>query len=166
MQKHLQWLLRSGVLLGVVALAACNAGSMEEDAALERSGAELTCGVSQQCANGSTVSCGSASGVCTSGTDNGGWVECDGARTYCAPACTCSAARQFATATGAGDRCPIAYADARDALEAHVAAQCPAGACGIIEVENGCRAIGSGPWVSFEASLTYSYSCLEPANCQ
>jgi hypothetical protein len=39
-----------------------------------------TCNVSQQCSNGSTVSCSGQSGTCTTGSN---YVECSGTRKYC-----------------------------------------------------------------------------------
>lgn len=40
-----------------------------------------TCSVSQQCPNGSTVSCSGPTGTCTTGSN---YVQCNGNRTYCA----------------------------------------------------------------------------------
>lgn len=41
----------------------------------------VTCTVSRDCADGSPISC--SGDTCSSGSDNYGWVECDGNRTYC-----------------------------------------------------------------------------------
>ncbi|HSG41166.1 MAG TPA: hypothetical protein VLE27_16120 [Thermoanaerobaculia bacterium] len=49
-----------------------------------------SCNVSRNCAYGppSSVSCTSANGVCQSGPDNHGWVQCDGnPRIYCPGPC-------------------------------------------------------------------------------
>jgi len=37
-----------------------------------------------------TISCSSSTGDCHTGQDNNGWVECDGARTYCPPTPPCT----------------------------------------------------------------------------
>ena len=39
-----------------------------------------SCNVSQNCSNGSTISCSGQSGTCTTGSN---YVECGGTRTYC-----------------------------------------------------------------------------------
>ncbi|MCP3098253.1 hypothetical protein LZ198_05095 [Myxococcus sp. K15C18031901] len=167
MQTHLQWLWRSGVLLGVVALAACNAGGVEEGAVLESSEAELTCQVFQQCANGSSVSCGSASGVCNSGTDNGGWVSCDGTRTYCPSTtpCTCQPERQVLFGIGLSFNCTISYLNAKNDAYAQMAAQCPKGACNVVEARGGC-APTEPPDVQQQATVSLTFSCMGPPNCQ
>lgn len=46
-----------------------------------------TCTISQQCSDGSTVSCSGANGTCTSGSN---WVQCDGTRHTC-PSTSCEA---------------------------------------------------------------------------
>ena len=43
-----------------------------------------TCTISQQCSNGSTVSCSGPAGTCTSGYN---YVQCNGARSSCPTAC-------------------------------------------------------------------------------
>ncbi|MCP3098254.1 hypothetical protein LZ198_05100 [Myxococcus sp. K15C18031901] len=166
MQTHTQWLWRSGVLLGVVALAACNAGGVEEGAVLESSEAELACNVSQQCANGTSVSCTGAGGICISGTDSGGWVDCDGTRTYCPSTtpCTCQPTRFQVGTTGVSFSCNSAYIQARNTLLAQMAAQCPKGTCNAVETRYPCES--PDPETERAVGVSYEFSCMGPPNCQ
>ncbi|NTX38260.1 hypothetical protein HUA78_27815 [Myxococcus sp. CA033] len=145
-------------------LSACGAESPGGDGlTLENREAELSCQVTQQCTN-TTVSCGSASGVCTSGVDNGGWVECDGTRTYCpsVTACTCQPERRVVAGYGVHPRCAGAYLSAsRDARE-NAAAQCPRGVCNAVEERGECFATPE----EANADVTLTFSCMGPPNCQ
>ncbi|MCP3098255.1 hypothetical protein LZ198_05105 [Myxococcus sp. K15C18031901] len=152
------------VLLGV---AACNAGDPAEvDPTLESSEDSLVCNVSQTCPSGTPVTCSSASGVCNSGADNGGWVECDGVRTFCPPACTCGTTRYTATRSGEGATCGAAMSQARTLLTSAVTAKCPAGGCNSSDALGECVALGPNRTDGFRATITRTYSCKEPANCQ
>ncbi|MCE9669046.1 hypothetical protein LY474_14635 [Myxococcus stipitatus] len=167
MQTRTQWLWRSGVLLAVVGLAACNAtGAEEEGAVLESSEAELACNVSQQCANGTSVSCTGAGGICASGTDTGGWVSCDGTRTYCPSTtpCSCQPARMTIYATGFSFNCAAAYAAARIEAGNQTAGQCPKGMCNVVEVQEGC-VVTEPPEVQRAATVSITFSCMGPPNC-
>ncbi|MBZ4412040.1 hypothetical protein K8640_27860 [Myxococcus sp. XM-1-1-1] len=163
--------LRTRGLLSVVAvvmfgLTACNAGDpSEEQGVLESSEAAL-CSVEQSCPSGIPVTCSSAGSTCTSSPDNGGWVECDGIRTYCPPACTCGSTRYTATRSGEGATCGAAMSQARTLLTSTVAANCPAGGCNISDTLGQCIPLGPNRTDGFRASVTRTYSCKEPANCQ
>lgn len=165
MQIQISGLMLRGALLAVLALTACGTGEAPgaEDAALESSEAALACQVTQQCSNGTTVSCGSASGVCTSGTESGGWVECDGARKYCPVACTCGNTRLVETGRGTSFNCAAAYGLAQDDAYWRMEGRCPAGTCNVTEAQAGCSAAGS---VGQTARYTVTFSCNEPVNCQ
>lgn len=45
--------------------------------------ADTSCTVTRNCAYGNPITCGSATGSCSSGPDQNGWVQCDGNITYC-----------------------------------------------------------------------------------
>lgn len=47
--------------------------------------ASATCTVNRNCSGTPAISC--SGNVCSSGSSGTGWVECDGARTYCTPDC-------------------------------------------------------------------------------
>ncbi|NVJ28351.1 MULTISPECIES: hypothetical protein [Myxococcus] len=159
--------LWSGLLGVVLGLAACNAGDMsgEEASSLETSEAAL-CSVEQTCPSGAPVTCSSPTTGCTSGADNGGWVECDGVRTYCPPACTCGTTRYTATRSGEGATCGAAMSQARSLLGSVVTARCPAGGCNSSDIIGDCIALGPNRTDGFRASVTRTYSCKEPANCR
>nr|AYM52983.1 hypothetical protein [Myxococcus fulvus] len=166
MQIQSDVLWRRGVLLAVVMLAACNAGELDsEELSLESSEADLSCEVTQQCANGTTRSCSSASGICTSGADNGGWVECDGSRTTCPVACTCESARFTQQGFGMSFSCPAAWSFARNQAADLAFARCPKGLCNMEVVEDNCFRTHppNNPWAAY---VTMTYSCMGPANCQ
>ncbi|MFY2556091.1 hypothetical protein ACN469_00450 [Corallococcus terminator] len=165
MQIQISNLMRRGALLAVLALTACGTGAAPggEDLALESSEAALACQVTQQCSNSTSVSCSSASGVCASGTESGGWVECDGVRKYCPTvACTCGSTRLVETGRGTSFNCSAAYGLAQEDAYARMEGRCPAGACNVTEAQAGCSA-GSGGQT---ARYTVTFSCNEPANCQ
>ncbi|MCP3057732.1 hypothetical protein LXT21_02960 [Myxococcus sp. K38C18041901] len=150
--------------LVVTTLTACGGeSSVDDDLTLESSEAAVSCQVTQQC-TGTSVSCGSASGVCTSGADNGGWVQCDGTRTYCpsTTACTCQPQRFTVTGYGVHPRCSGAYAYAsQDAHEA-AALACPRGVCNTVEAQVDCIPAQ----VSASARVSLTFSCMGPPNCQ
>ncbi|MCP3162126.1 hypothetical protein LZ199_04395 [Myxococcus sp. QH3KD-4-1] len=168
MRMQTDELWRRGVLLAVVVLAACNAGEAEEGAlSLESSEAELSCQVSRQCTTAPAVSCSSANGVCSSGAENGGWVECDAARTYCPPACTCGSTRHVEEAGGYGFNCAQAYGKASEHAERRAARMCPAGACNLIETQVACDFLPEEPFPDqYTAIVSLEFSCKEPANCR
>ncbi|MCY1023413.1 hypothetical protein [Pyxidicoccus sp. MSG2] len=170
MDLRTSWLWRCGVVVVAVGLAACNAGEVSEEGgegtSLESAESSLVCEVSQTCASGISVTCSSASGVCTSGADGGGWVECDGARTYCPPACTCGTTRYTASRYGEGETCGAAAFQARGFLSEMVAAKCPAGGCNISDSFGTCVPLGPSRLDGFRITITRTYSCKEPANCQ
>jgi hypothetical protein len=148
----------------VATLTACGTDVQGDEASeLASSEAAVSCQVTQQCAN-TTVSCGSASGVCTSGADNGGWVQCDGMRTYCpaVTACTCQPERHAVLGFGTHPRCAGAYIKASDDAWAAAAAQCPRGVCNAVEEEGECFATRE----SASAEVSLVFSCMGPANCQ
>ncbi|MCE9669045.1 hypothetical protein LY474_14630 [Myxococcus stipitatus] len=162
--KSVVW--RSGLVAVLLGVAACGVGdSAELEPSLETSEDPLACTVTQTCANGTSVTCYSSSG-CTSGADNGGWVECDGVRTYCPPACTCGATRYTATRSGEGVTCGAAMTQARTLLTSVVTAKCPAGGCNSTDALGECVPLGPNRTDGFRASITRTYSCKEPANCQ
>lgn len=70
------------VLLGMTALVPVENARSES--------IESSCTVTRNCENGPpySISCTSASGTCSSGPENHGWVECDGSRQYCPPPCS------------------------------------------------------------------------------
>ncbi|NTX05304.1 hypothetical protein [Myxococcus sp. CA040A] len=166
MNLRLGWMW-SGVIAVALGLAACNAGDVsgEETGSLETSEAAL-CSVEQTCPSGTPVTCSSPTTGCTSGPDNGGWVECDGVRTYCPPACTCGTTRYTATRSGEGATCGAAATQARSLLTSTVAARCPAGGCAISDSLGTCVPLGPNRTDGFRMSITRTYSCKEPANCQ
>ena len=55
--------------------------------ALSSTAEASTCSISQQCPNGTTVSCTGSAGTCTSGSN---YVQCNGNRTYCTQSCSAS----------------------------------------------------------------------------
>ncbi|RJS14739.1 hypothetical protein DRW03_34335 [Corallococcus sp. H22C18031201] len=151
----------------VLALSACAGGVEGEDAAaLGTSESALSCDVTQACASGVSVTCSSVSGVCTSGADSGGWVECDGARTYCPPACTCGTARYTTTKSAQAATCGLAFQHALSLLNAAILAKCPAGSCNRVETLDECTPVGPNRTDGFRQSLSMTYSCNEPANCK
>ncbi|MBJ6764928.1 hypothetical protein JGU66_29540 [Myxococcaceae bacterium JPH2] len=159
--------MRGVLAVMVLALSACAGGVEGEDAALGTSESALSCDVFQDCANGVRVTCSSASGVCTSGADNGGWVECDGARTYCPPACTCGTTRYTTARAAQATTCGLAFQQALSQLNAALLVKCPAGACNRSELTiPECVPVGPSRTDGFRQSLSVTYSCNEPANCK
>ncbi len=55
--------------------------------ALSSNAEASTCTISQQCQNGTTVSCSGPAGTCSSGSN---YVQCNGQRTYCTQSCSAS----------------------------------------------------------------------------
>ncbi|MFP2963317.1 hypothetical protein ACLEPN_37570 [Myxococcus sp. 1LA] len=167
MQTGRHW--HRGVLaaLAVLALTACNAGDPNEAPQEDLGGseAELSCQVSQQCANGTSITCGSASGICHSGTENGGWVECDGSRTYCPTPCTCDNVQRTELGYAASFGCPAAWLLARNEAIEIAHQQCPQGVCNLTWADQECFRTNppNNPWGAY---VTVTYSCMGPANCQ
>jgi hypothetical protein len=155
---------RGGVLASVLFFAACGASDLGDvDPNLEGSEAELSCQVSQQCSNGTSVSCSSANGICHAGTESGGWVECDGARTYCGVvACVCEPTRRTLSGSGSGFNCGAAWAMAQEDAYDQLASACPKGSCNVTGSQGTCS-VGTGGRM---ASWILTYSCMGPANCQ
>ncbi|MBL0695922.1 hypothetical protein [Comamonas sp. JC664] len=164
MQMQTDWRWRSGVLAAVVVLAACNVGGAEEEALpVGQSEAELTCTVSQQCDSGATITCSSASGVCASGADGNGWVECNGSRSYCGAPCTCESQRRTASGAASSFNCPAAWGRATDAALAAASARCPKGLCNVETAQTDCIRNDDN---SMTAVVTATFSCMGPPTCQ
>jgi len=123
------------------------------------------CQVSYDCASGAVIQCSSGSGVCNSGNDAGGWVECDGARTSCPAACTCGTTRFTATRTGRGSGCGVAASSARSSILAAMALQCPSGSCNAVETLGECIPLGPNRTDGFRMTVSDTYSCKEPVGC-
>jgi len=164
MQIQISNLMRGGALLAVLVLTACGTGEAPgaEDSVLESSEAALACQVTQQCSNATTLSCSSASGVCTSGTESGGWVQCDGVRKYCPVPCTCGSSQFIEYGYGTGFNCTAAYASARNDANARLEGRCPAGTCNETDTRVSCSPISGGQFAEF----TIAFFCNEPAHCQ
>ena len=163
--------LRTSGLWGAVAvvvlgLTACSGGdASEEQPSLATTEAAL-CSVEQTCPSGAPVTCTSQASTCNSGPDSGGWVECDGVRTYCPPACTCGSTRYTVTRAAEGVTCSAAANLARQSINAAAASRCPAGSCNPTETLGQCEPVGSGRLDGFRMSVTRTFSCNEPANCR
>ncbi|MBZ4406819.1 hypothetical protein ACJ2CR_39645 [Myxococcus faecalis] len=154
----------AGVVFLVATLTACGGDAPTGDElVLESSEAAVSCQVTQQCTN-TAVSCSSASGICASGADNGGWVQCDGVRTWCpaVTACTCQPERHSVAGGGTHPRCAGAYLRASDDARAAAAAQCPRGVCNAVEERGECFATRE----SASAEVFLTFSCMGPPNCQ
>ncbi|WP_342378276.1 hypothetical protein NVS55_02835 [Myxococcus stipitatus] len=165
MNLRLDWLW-TGVVAAVLGLAACSGGGTgEEPNPLESSEAAL-CTVEQTCASGAPVTCSSATSACLSSPDNGGWVECDGVRTYCPPPCTCGSTRYTVSRYGEGATCGEAASLARSFLADEVADQCPAGGCNSSDALGRCTPLGPNRTDGFRMTITRTFSCKEPLNCR
>ncbi|WP_140863257.1 hypothetical protein [Myxococcus xanthus] len=165
MHIHFEGLRRCGVVLAVVALAACNVGDPGEDEIrLEEAEQELSCTVTRQCPGAAPVSCGATNGLCLSGDSNGGWVFCGQGYTYCAAPCICGGERYVAT-RGVNHplRCHAAMETAREQAYAEASAACPAGYCNVVEQELRCE---QTPYGDHHALFQLTYSCKDPVTCQ
>ena len=129
----LKSVLWRGVVVAVfLGVSACGGGGVEagEEDVLSSSEALLSCDVFRDCAGGTRVSCSSADGVCNSGPDSGGWVQCDAnPRIYCPavpPPCTCGSTRYTVSRTGQGATCSAALNAANTSINNSIASRCPA----------------------------------------
>ncbi|NOK06315.1 MULTISPECIES: lipoprotein [Myxococcus] len=166
MQTGRHWQRSVLAAVAVLVLSACNVGDEhEEPLQLGTSEAELSCQVSQQCADGTSITCGSASGICASGADNGGWVECNGSRTYCPTTtpCTCESTRRTSVGYATSFNCPGAWALARTDARDLANQQCPRGTCNVVTTNGTCTRVDA---TTMGAEVTATYSCMGPPNCQ
>ncbi len=166
MQTGRHWQRSVLAAVAVLVLSACNMGDAhEESLELGSSEAELSCQVSQQCANGTSITCGSASGICTSGADNGGWVECNGSRTYCPTTtpCTCESTQRTSQGYASGFNCPAAWSLAEENALVLAEQACPRGLCNVVTTQGTCTRVNT---TTMRAGFTATYSCMGPPNCQ
>ncbi len=127
---------------------------------LESSEAELTCQVFQECPDASYVTCMSEGTACLSGTDLGGWVECDLDRAYCVPACICGGPAKPSTSTVLGSDCESTMEQAFMSARSRVDSLCPLnGACSeTVQLER-CRELSPE---RFAATVSLRIVCKNP----
>jgi hypothetical protein len=157
----------SGLWLIFTVVAAITACSDSGDEAVGQIESALSCHVNLVCPGGSVIECSSEAGGCQS--DNTGWVECDGVRTFCPPlppACVCGAARLTKHSIGQAASCGSAIAMARTAVGLAERQSCGSGACNIVEAPFECSPVSSNRSDGFRVNVFQTFSCYGPPGCQ
>lgn len=81
--------------------------------------------------------------------------------------CTCGATRYTVSRTATAINCSKASSAAVQATIPVMEATCPAGSCNVSMTTDQCVPVGSnGHLDGFRITVTRTFSCNEPANCQ